>query len=85
MKKICHMSCNGLPQGFSEALAGLDTTLFKGIWWLGKNKFIRFLATDAKTGIGFRMGGIHPTCGRLDRVGVMARKAFSHFAMKGFA
>ena len=35
--------------------------------------------------IGFRMGGIHPTCGRLDRVGVMARKAFSRFAAKCFA
>ncbi|MBQ8958234.1 MAG: hypothetical protein IJ057_07010 [Bacteroidales bacterium] len=59
--------------------------LAKGMWWLGKNKFIRFLATDAKTGIGFCMGGNHPTCGRLYRVGVMARKAFYRFATMGFA
>lgn len=60
----------------------IHTCLF---WRLGKNKFIRFAATDARLGIGFRMGGIHPTCGRLDRVGVMARKAFSRFATMGFA
>ena len=52
-------------------------------WQLRKNKFIRIAATDARLGIGFRMGGIHPTCGRPDRVGFM-RKAFSCCATKGF-
>lgn len=59
----------------------IHTYLF---WRQGKNRFIRLAATNAGLGIGFRMGGIHPTCGRLDRVGVMARKAFSYFATKGF-
>lgn len=52
-------------------------------WRLGKNRFIRFAATDARHGIGFSMGGIHPMCWRLDRVGVM-RKVLSRFATKGF-
>lgn len=52
-------------------------------WQLRKNKFIRIAATDARLGIGFCMGGIHPTCWRPDRVGVI-REALSRFATKGF-
>lgn len=38
-------------------------------WQLGKNRFIRLAATDARLGIGFRMSGIYPTCRRPEKVG----------------